>query len=90
MAKKITKNLLSDIFDAENLSETRIEIFGKRKAVFEGCYGIREYSTEFVKIGLSRGTIDILGTDLILDYMQEKSVSVSGNIMEIHFEGDIR
>ena len=87
MTEKRKIDKLNLLLENDRISDTRIEIFGRKKLVVEGCYGIKEYSTEALEINLPKGTVIILGNDLELDTMTGKEISISGQILSLEFEG---
>lgn len=79
-------NKISSILDAEQILDSRIEIFGRKKIVIEGCFGIRDYSEEVVSINMSKYTLVIMGENLSLQNMQQKNITITGKILSIEFE----
>lgn len=88
MAEKRKIDKLNSLLENDRISDTQIGIFGRKKLVVEGCYGIKEYSTEIVEINLPKGTVIILGKDLELDTMTGNEISISGVISSLDFEGN--
>ncbi len=84
MGKKLNK--ISSILDAEQILDSRIEIFGRKRIVIEGCFGIRDYSEEVVSINMSKYTLVIMGENLSLQNMQQKNITITGKILSIEFE----
>ena len=79
-------NKISSILDAEQILDSRIEIFGRKRIVIEGCFGIRDYSEEVVSINMSKYTLVIMGENLSLQNMQQKNITITGKILSIEFE----
>ena len=77
---------ISNILETDNVTDTRIEIFGQNRIVIEGCYGIKEYSTEVIQIALPKGGLVILGTELELVCMSGRDITIRGHIISIEFE----
>lgn len=78
---------LSRLLEASQIGPTRIEIIGNSKIIIEGCYGILEYSDEFIKVNMPKGFLQITGLKLEICVMQERSITVEGIIAAIEFEG---
>ena len=83
--EKIRK--ISKLLETNQIGGTRIEIFDNKRIIVEGCYGIHEYSNDYVKINLPKGTLTIFGNELQLSLMKERDITLDGNILSIEFEG---
>jgi sporulation protein YqfC len=79
-------NKISSILETDQILDSRIEIFGRKKIVIEGCFGIRDYSEEVVSINMSKYTLVIMGDNLSLQNMQQKNITITGKILSIEFE----
>lgn len=66
-------------------SSPHIEMFGNNKIQFEGKYSIMEYTTNFLKIKLSKYTLDIIGSELALNNVETGGFLLTGNVAEIKF-----
>ncbi len=86
MGKNINK--LDGILETDRISDTRIEIFGQKRIVIEGCFGIREYSEDIVQVNLPKGTIIIMGSRLEIIILSGRSITLDGNIVSVQFEGN--
>jgi sporulation protein YqfC len=84
--EKIRK--ISKFIEAGQIGSVRIEIIDNKRITIEGCYGICEYTEEFIKINLPKGTLSVFGGHLQLSLMKEKDVTLEGKISSIEFEGD--
>lgn len=84
MGEKLNK--ISSILETEQILDSRIEIFGRKRIVIEGCFGIRDYSEEIVSINMSKFTLVIIGESLSLQNMQQKNITIIGKISSIEFE----
>lgn len=78
---------ISNLIEAGQIGSTRIEIIDNKRIVVEGCYGINEYATDYIKINLPKGTLTVFGDGLQLSLMKEKDVTLEGKISSIEFEG---
>ena len=79
-------NKISSILETDQILDSRIEIFGRKRIVIEGCFGIRDYSEEIVSINMSKYTLVIMGENLSLQNMQQKNITITGKILSIEFE----
>lgn len=78
---------ISKLFETRQVGSTRIEIIDNKRITIEGCYGIQEYVSEYIKINLPKGTLTVFGNDLQLSMMCEKEITLDGKISSIEFEG---
>lgn len=63
-----------------------IEIFGRRKIIFEGGYRIVEYTNEIIRIKNKKSTIVFSGNGLSIGNIQRDSFMISGTFNGISFE----
>lgn len=63
----------------------RMELYGNRRAVVEGCHGIIEYSEELIRLKTSSGTIRFNGRGLSMSCLTEDNAVVEGTILIIEF-----
>lgn len=62
-----------------------IELLGNRQMLIEGCRGILEYDDGYVKINGGRYAVTVLGEELELKNLTDRSCTVSGRIDSIGF-----
>lgn len=72
----------------EEINGPNIQIFSNKKIIVEGCYGLNEYSSDIVRINLPKGEFIILGRDLEIKNMEDKSVIVCGVLCSFEFSGE--
>lgn len=63
----------------------RMELFGNRRAVVEGCRGIIEYSEEVIRLNTGSGIIRFTGRSLSMSCLTEDTAVVEGQITTIEF-----
>lgn len=80
-------NKIESLLETDRISDTRIEIFGQKRIVIEGCYGIKEYSEDIIQVNLPKCTVIIMGSRLEISILTGRSITLDGNIISIQFEG---
>lgn len=96
MAKKLklpksNKRLKWNLFGNENFGEqnllfsNHIEIIGNKKIEIEGCEGVYEYTSDYLKLRLKKGAIVICGKDFDIESFENKFITVKGDIKSIEF-----
>lgn len=68
------------------LNGSRIEIIGNGKMFIEGKYKIIEYTSELVKLKLSKKNLVILGEKLQIGSVEREGFIIMGKILNIQFE----
>ncbi len=86
MGKNISK--LDGILETDRISDTRIEIFGQKRIVVEGCFGIREFSEDVVQVNLPKGNVIIMGNNLEIAILSGHNITIDGKIFSMQFEGN--
>ncbi len=84
----ISKKISGLIEEIDHFSGPFIQIFSNKKVIVEDCYGINEYSSDVVRVNLVRGQLLILGCDLEIVSMEDKTVIIKGAFTSIEFIGD--
>ena len=82
----ITDYNRSDIPYSIMFSGSHIEFFGNTRMIVEGKYLILEYSSQVVKVKLSKKILMISGDSLLLGNVDVESFVLTGNILSINFE----
>ncbi|MEE0929080.1 MAG: YabP/YqfC family sporulation protein [Acutalibacteraceae bacterium] len=93
MNKKSNGNLPQDALSINKLDVpfpliyggSHIELFGNTKLSFEGKYRIIEYTTENLKLKISKQELNICGANLSLSNLQNGSFLLTGSILSIEF-----
>lgn len=75
----------SDLIYNALLSETHIEILGNSKLEIDGCEGVYEYSSEYLKLRLKEGALLICGSDFDILTFENKTMTMRGKIKSIEF-----
>ncbi len=61
----------------------KLTMLGTGQLLIENHKGLIEYSSETVRVKTHSGSLEVSGSDLLLDIMDSYSVSVSGRIFHI-------
>ena len=62
-----------------------VQLHGREGVWIENYRGISKYSSDEVKIQAKEGVIQILGSNLIIEYYSNEDMHVKGLIKEVHF-----
>lgn len=62
-----------------------VQLHGREGIWIENYRGIIKYSCDEVKIQAKEGIIQILGSNLIIEYYSNEDMHVKGLIKEVHF-----
>lgn len=71
--------------NADMVKGPHIELFGNREITVEGCLGVLEYSGEYIKLKLNRGTLILCGTDFDISCFEGTTITVRGKISSAEF-----
>ena len=74
-----------DMFDKDLLSSPHIEICGSGKIEIDGCEGVYEYNSDYIKLRLKKGAIIICGSDFEILTFENRLITVRGKISTIEF-----
>ena len=96
MAKKLklpksNKRLKWNLFGNDDYSKdnfvfsSHIEIIGNKVIEIEGCEGVYEYATDYLKLRLRKGALVVCGKDFDIRSFENKTITVKGNITNIEF-----
>ena len=83
MSKRKRRSETAEVM--EQASVARIELFGNKKALIEGCNGILEYSSEKIKLDTGKKAVVFSGLNLSMRDFNLVELSISGDIMSIEF-----
>ena len=75
----------SDFIYNALLCETHIEILGNSKLEIDGCEGVYEYSSDYLKLRLKKGALLICGSNFDILTFENKTMTIRGNIKSIEF-----
>lgn len=85
--KRVRWNLApkSDFIDYDILSSFHIEIFGSKEIEIDGCFGVYEYTGDYLKLKLKKGAVVICGSDFDILTFENKKITAKGKIKSIEF-----
>ena len=66
-------------------SGLRMELFGNRQAVIEGCSGILDYESELVRVRAGKTILRIKGRGLHIKCMDSASLVVEGVLLSVEY-----
>lgn len=87
-ARKNKFNFIKDrdeIFDSQLLAGIHTEIFSNQKIIIEGCQSIINYQSDYLKLKIKKGFINILGNEFLITAFESEKIVIKGNIMSIEF-----
>ena len=64
----------------------RIELFGNREALVDGCKGIADYDENGIEIRLRRGKVKFVGQELSVITFDRNHAQIQGFITGVEFE----
>lgn len=76
---------LDEVLNAQLISGAHTEIFSNKKIIIEGCNGIIEYQSEYLKLKLKKGFLAIMGTNFLITNFNDEKITIKGNIASIEF-----
>lgn len=80
-----------NIFAIENINKTqmiigpRTEIIGNQSITVEGCLGVLEYKSSYIKLRLSKGALILCGSKFDITFFENRLITVKGEISSIEF-----
>ncbi len=66
-------------------SGAHIEMFSNKEMVIEGCRGVCEYDSEYLKLRLIKGFIELCGSNFDIQIFEGDVITVRGEISRIEF-----
>lgn len=84
---KLLKNSTRKLeFPASTLSKgAHIELFSNKSVLIDGCAGVIEYTSEFIKINIGKGSMSFVGNNLQIKFFDDEQLSIDGEISNIEF-----
>lgn len=64
---------------------SHIEIFSDNELIVEGCRGVFEYRSEYIKLKLKKGSVIVCGENFDIAYFEESTISIKGRITNLEF-----
>lgn len=74
----------NEIIDSE-ISGIHTEIFCNKKIIIEGCQNIVDYQSEYIKLKIKRGFLNISGTNFIITVFNDEKIEIKGKIASLEF-----
>ena len=87
-AKKNKFNFIKDqdeILNSEIIKGAHTEIFSNKKVILEGCQSIVDYQSDYLKLKLKKGFLNIFGTNFLITDFDNEKIVIKGNIVSIEF-----
>lgn len=73
------------IISPELLSGAHIEIWGCEEISIDGCFGVEDYSSDYVRLKLKHGTLILCGSGFGITYFENRLITVRGKISSVEF-----
>ncbi len=73
------------IIDGDLMAGPHIEMFGSGKIQIDGCEGVYEYNSDYLKLRLKIGALIICGKDFDILTFENKLITVKGKITTVEF-----
>ncbi len=77
--------LTEEIFDSDIISGTHIEMFGNEKIIIDGCGGVYEYNSDYLKLKLKKGVLVLIGKNFDILTYENGVITVKGEISSVEF-----
>lgn len=74
-----------DFIDADLVKGAHIEMFYNRQIVVEGCEGVYEYSENYIKLNIGKGSLILCGKDFDIVTFENRTITVKGVISSVEF-----
>ena len=74
-----------DIVDRDMIKGAHIEMFSNREIVVDGCEGVFEYNSDYIRLKLSKGSIVLCGNNFDIVLFEGEVITVKGNISSVEF-----
>lgn len=75
----------SSLINSQMITGAHFEIFSNREIVLEGCRKILDYTNEYIKLQLEKGTVIICGQKLQIVNFEAENILIKGLISNIEF-----
>ena len=67
---------------------TRMELFGNRRVLIEGCKGVVKYDEDCVQLRTTEGTVRFLGCEMGMTSLHPTCAVVTGRMTAVEFLGE--
>lgn len=87
-ARKNKFNFIKDcgeILNSEMVGGAHAEIFSNKEMIIEGCKSIIDYQSDYLKLKLKKGFVNIMGNNFLITAFDDEKIVVKGNIVSIEF-----
>lgn len=74
-----------EFFDSEIIKGAHIQLFFNRKIIVDGCQGVFEYSDDYIRLNLGKGTLILFGKDFDILSFEGKVITIKGCISSVEF-----
>ena len=62
-----------------------IELFSNREIAIDGCQGVVDYKSDYIKLRLSKGSVTVCGEGFSIINFENKIITVKGKISSLEF-----
>ena len=87
-ARKNKFNFIKDsdeILSSEIITGAHTEIFSNKKIIIEGCQSILDYQSDYIKLKLKKGFLNVLGNEFLITAFDDEKIVIKGNIVSVEF-----
>lgn len=74
-----------EILNSEIISSAHTEIFSNKKIIIEGCQSIVDYQSDYIKLKVKKGFLNILGNGFIITGFDNEKIVVKGSVASVEF-----
>ena len=67
---------------------TRMELYGNRRVLIEGCRGIVKYDEDSIQLKIAEGVVRFLGCEMSIARLHPSCAAITGNLTAIEFLGE--
>lgn len=65
--------------------KSHIEFFANREATVEGCKGILDYDSNYIKLRLLRGSVILFGKKISVSFFEGSTIRIKGDFSSLEF-----
>lgn len=78
---KLTDNALN----TDMLKGSHTEIFSNRQIIIDGCKGVYDYKSDYIRLNLGKGSMVLCGSDFDIVVYENDAITIRGNITTLEF-----
>ena len=82
--KKVRINLSGSENNME-IKGAHIEMFSNKEIIIEGCCGVYEYGSDYLRLNLGKGSVILNGCNFDIVCFEDGIITVKGNISTLEF-----